>query len=192
MRTKERRTAPMLIVHTGEGKGKTTAAMGIALRGWAQGWDVGVYQFVKSGKWRVGEEAAFRALDETHRRDGVGGPVTWEHLGRGWSWARPHADRPAEAEELARDGWEHVRAQLAQARHQLLILDEFTYPLARGWVPTDDVLTALRRRPGHQHVVITGRGAPKELLAAADLVTSMTKVKHPFDAGQRGQVGIEW
>ncbi|WP_246043297.1 cob(I)yrinic acid a,c-diamide adenosyltransferase [Tessaracoccus massiliensis] len=182
----------MLIVHTGEGKGKTTAAMGIALRGWAQSWNVGVYQFVKSGKWRTGEEAAFRALDDAHRRDGVGGPVTWEHLGRGWTWSRPHADQPLEAEELARIGWEHVRAQLAAERHDLLILDEFTYPMARGWVQTDDVLAHLRNRPGSQHVVITGRGAPEKLVAAADLVTDMTKVKHPFDGGQRGQAGIEW
>lgn len=190
--TREARHRPLLVVHTGNGKGKTTAAMGLALRGWAQGWSIGVFQFVKSGRWRTGEQAAFAELDRAHRERGLGGPVTWENLGRGWSWSRPHADAPIDAEALARDGWDHVAGLLAGQAHDLYVLDEFTYPLARGWVDLPTVLATLRDRPGHQHVVITGRRAPAELLALADLATDMTKLAHPFDTGQRGQAGIEW
>jgi len=84
--TRERRNRPLVIVHTGEMKGKSTAAFGLALRGWSQGWPIGVFQFVKSAKWRVGEEAALRALDEVHRSTGQGGPVSWHKMGEGWSW----------------------------------------------------------------------------------------------------------
>ncbi len=190
--TRQRRDKPLLVVHTGHGKGKTTAAMGIALRGWAQGWSIGVFQFIKSGKWRTGEHAALSALDEAHRRDGIGGPVVWEHLGRGWSWSRPHTDAPTEARDLARQGWHGVARLLQEQTHQLYILDEFTYPLARGWVDVGDVVEVLRHRPGHQHVVVTGRDCPAALLDVADLATDMTKLSHPFDVGHRGQAGIEW
>ncbi len=178
--TRQRRRQPLLVVHTGDGKGKTTAALGMALRAWAQGWDVGVYQFVKSAKWRIGEETAFDEL----------GGVTWERMGEGWSWSRAHDE--ATAAELAREGWANVREGLAAERHRFWVLDELTYPLTWGWLDLDEVLAALRGRPGTQHVVVTGRNAPQPLVDAADLVTEMRKVKHPFDAGQRGQAGIEW
>jgi len=172
-------------------KGKSTAAFGLGLRGWNQGWDIAVFQFVKSAKWRVGEESAYKALGELHARDGVGGPVEWHKMGEGWSWSRKQGTDGDHA-AAAQDGWAEIKRRLAEERHDLYILDEFTYPMKWGWIPVDDVVATLRDRPGHQHVVITGRDAASELVEYADLVTEMTKVKHPMDAGQKGQKGIEW
>jgi len=166
--TRRRRNRPLTIVHTGMMKGKSTAAFGLALRGWNQGWDIGVFQFVKSAKWRVGEE-----------------------MGEGWSWTR----KPGTGEDHAAaavEGWREIQRRLAAQTHDLYILDEFTYPMKWGWVAVDEVVQTLRDRPGHQHVVITGRDAAPALIEAADLVTEMTKIKHPMDAGQKGQRGIEW
>ncbi|MEV5741800.1 cob(I)yrinic acid a,c-diamide adenosyltransferase [Microbispora rosea] len=189
--TRERRNRPLVIVHTGEMKGKSTAAFGLALRAWNQGWPVGVFQFVKSAKWRVGEEAALRALGRLHEQTGEGGPVTWHKMGEGWSWIqRPgtEADHAADA----REGWAQIRRDLAAETYGLYVLDEFTYPMKWGWIDVDDVVETLRARPGRQHVVITGRDADPRLVETADLVVEMTKVKHPMDAGQKGQRGIEW
>ncbi len=183
--TRERRLRPVLIVNTGDGKGKTTAACGMALRAWAQGWPIGVYQFVKSATWHTGEQDAFESLSGLDGR----GEVTWERMGTGWSWTRTPA---VDAESSARAGWENIRAGLAEERHRFWLLDEFTYPMAWGWIDVDDVVEALRTRPGTQHVVITGRRCPEQITDLADMVTEMTKVKHPFDRGQKGQVGIEW
>ncbi|MDN6556428.1 MAG: cob(I)yrinic acid a,c-diamide adenosyltransferase [Acidipropionibacterium acidipropionici] len=189
--TRERRLRPVLIVNTGDGKGKTTAAMGTALRAWHQGWSVGVYQFVKSGRWHVGEQDALLALGQAHERTGAGGPVTWETMGTGWSWTKAF-DAEKDPAEAAREGWRHVREMLDAEAHDFYLLDEFTYPMDWGWIDVDEVVEVLRVRPGTQHVVITGRRAPDKLIEAADLVTGMTKIKHPFDAGRRGQAGIEW
>jgi cob(I)alamin adenosyltransferase len=183
--TRQRRNRPLTIVHTGTGKGKSTAAFGLALRAWNQGWPVGVFQFVKSAKWRVGEERALRVLGDS----GEGGTVAWHKMGEGWSWVQR---TPESNEEAAREGWAQVRRDLAARTYRLYVLDEFAYPLHWGWVDTAEVVEVLRERPGVQHVVITGRNAPAALLDAADLVTDMTKVKHPMDAGQKGQKGIEW
>ena len=152
--TRQRRNRPLLAVHTGEMKGKSTAAFGMAMRAWNQGWPIAVYQFVKSAKWRVGEET----------------------------------DHAADAAE----GWAQIKRDLAAEAHRFYVLDEFTYPLKWGWVDVDEVVRTLVERPGSQHVVITGRDAPPALVEAADLVVEMTKVKHPMDAGQKGQRGIEW
>ncbi len=189
--TRQRRNRPLIVVHTGTMKGKSTAAFGLALRGWTQGWDIGVFQFVKSAKWKVGEEAAFRALGALHEQTGEGGPVQWHKMGEGWSWARK-AGREEDHAADALEGWREIQRRLAAKRHGLYVLDEFTYPMKWGWVDVDEVVTTLRERPGHQHVVITGRDADPRLVEAADLVTEMTKVKHPMDAGQKGQRGIEW
>ena len=189
--TRERRRQPILAVHTGIGKGKSTAAFGMALRAWNAGWPVVVFQFVKSPKWRVGEEAALRALGEHHASTGQGAPVTWHKMGEGWSWlARPGDERDHAAE--AAEGWAQVKRDLAAERYRFYVLDEFTYPMKWGWVDVADVVSTLDKRPGSQHVVITGRDAAPELLEVADLVTEMSKVKHPMDAGRKGQQGIEW
>lgn len=151
--TRQRRHQPLLIVHTGPMKGKSTAAFGLGLRGWSQGWSVAVFQFVKSAKWKVGEESAFRALGELHDRTGDGGPVEWHKMGHGWSWARKPGS-PDDHAAAAVEGWAEIR--------------------------------------GRQHVVITGREAPPALVDAADLVMHASKIKHPMDAGRKGQRGIEW
>jgi cob(I)alamin adenosyltransferase len=189
--TRARRNAPLLAVHTGPGKGKSTAAFGMALRAWNQGFSIGVFQFVKSAKWKVGEEAAFRRLGELHDEHGVGGAVEWHKMGSGWSWTRKQGDDVDHAAAAA-DGWTEISRRIAEERHDFYVLDEFTYPLKWGWVDVGDVVDVLASRPGHQHVVITGRDAPAALIEAADLVTEMTKVKHPMDAGRKGQRGIEW
>ncbi|UJW31786.1 cob(I)yrinic acid a,c-diamide adenosyltransferase [Saccharothrix sp. AJ9571] len=189
--TRQRRNRPLLIVHTGTMKGKSTAAFGMALRAWTQGWSIGVFQFVKSAKWKVGEEAALRALGEVHANTGQGGPVEWHKMGEGWSWARKAGTEEDHAEN-AREGWAEIARRIAAAQHDFYVLDEFNYPLHWGWIDVAEVVGVLRDRPGRQHVVITGRNAPPELIEAADLVVEMTKVKHPMDAGQKGQRGIEW
>jgi len=189
--TRQRRNRPLLIVHTGPGKGKSTAAFGLALRAWNQGWPIGVFQFVKSAKWRIGEETALRTLGELHAERGAGGPVEWHKMGEGWSWIqRPgtESDHAADAAE----GWAQIKRDLAAERFGLYVLDEFTYPMKWGWVDVDDVVATLADRPGRQHVVITGRDADPRLVDAADLVTEMTKIAHPMDRGQKGQRGIEW
>jgi cob(I)alamin adenosyltransferase len=189
--TRARRNLPVLAVHTGPGKGKSTAAFGMALRAWNAGMDVAVFQFVKSAKWKVGEEAAFRQLGRLHDEHGVGGRVEWHKMGAGWSWSRkPGSDEDHAA--AAADGWAEIARRLAQQQHDFYVLDEFTYPMTWGWVDVDDVVRTLLARPGSQHVVITGRDAPRQLVDAADLVTAMAKVKHPMDAGRKGQKGIEW
>jgi cob(I)alamin adenosyltransferase len=187
--TRERRVQPVLAVHTGDGKGKSTAAFGLALRAWSAGWPIGVFQFTKSPKWRVGEEDALKALGEVHAATGQGAPVTWHRMGAGWSWLRTATE---DHERAAREGWEQVKRDLAAETYRLLVLDEFTYPLANGTLDIEEVLATLAARPGVQHVVITGRRASPALTEAADLVTEMTKVKHPMDAGRKGQRGIEW
>jgi cob(I)alamin adenosyltransferase len=169
------------------GKGKSTAAFGLALRGWNQGWPIGVFQFVKSAKWRIGEERALRVLGDS----GEGGKVDWHKMGEGWSWIqRPGTEEDHAAD--AREGWEQIKRDLAAETYTLYVLDEFTYPMKWGWVDVDDVVATLGDRPGHQHVIVTGRDADPRLVGIADLVTEMGKVKHPMDAGQKGQKGIEW
>ncbi|WP_037571653.1 cob(I)yrinic acid a,c-diamide adenosyltransferase [Phaeacidiphilus oryzae] len=183
--TRQRRTLPVLAVHTGPGKGKSTAAFGLALRAWNQGWPIGVFQFVKSAKWKVGEEHALRVLGAS----GEGGTVDWHKMGEGWSWVQRRIE---DSEQAAVEGWAQVKRDLAAETYRLYVLDEFTYPMHWGWIDTQEVLEVLAARPGSQHVVITGRNAPQPLVDAADLVTEMTKVKHPMDAGRKGQRGIEW
>lgn len=189
--TRARRNLPILAVHTGPGKGKSTAAFGMALRAWNAGMDVAVFQFVKNAKWKIGEESAFTRLGQLHDDHGVGGAVEWHKLGAGWSWSRRPGSE-ADHAAAAADGWAEISRRLDEQRHDFYVLDEFTYPLGWGWIDTDDVVETLAKRPGCQHVVITGRNAPPALVAAADLVTEMTKLKHPMDAGRKGQRGIEW
>jgi cob(I)alamin adenosyltransferase len=189
--TKERRNRPVLAVHTGDGKGKSTAAFGLAMRGWNQGWRIGVFQFVKSAKWRIGEQSVLEALGALHDSTGQGGPVEWHKMGSGWSWSRKDGTEEDHAADAA-EGWAEVKRRLAAEAHDLYVLDEFSYPIEWGWVDVDEVVETLINRPGHQHVVITGRRAHPKLIEAANLVTEMTKIKHPMDEGQKGQRGIEW
>jgi cob(I)alamin adenosyltransferase len=189
--TRQRRNSPLVIVHGGVGKGKSTAAFGLALRGWNQGWSIGVFQFVKSAKWRIGEQAALATLDDVHRSTGQGGPIEWHKMGSGWSWSRKAGTEEDHA-EAAKEGWAEIKRRLADETHTLYVLDEFTYLLKWGWLDIDDVVDTLTNRPGYQHVVITGRDPHPRLLEIADVATEMTKIAHPFDKGQKGQKGIEW
>lgn len=189
--TRQRRHRPLVVVHTGNGKGKSTAAFGLALRGWNQGWSIGIFQFVKSAKWRIGEQAALEALGRLHTDTGAGGPVEWHKMGAGWSWSRKPGGEEDHAAQAV-EGWAEVRRRLAAEAHTVYVLDEFTYPLKWGWIDVDEVVTALTERPGYQHVIITGRECDPRIVDIADLVTEMTKVKHPFDEGRPGQKGIEW
>ena len=185
--TRQRRNRALVVVHTGEMKGKSTAAFGMALRAWNQGWPIGVFQFVKSAKWKVGEEQALRVLGDSDE----GGSVAWHKMGEGWSWTRKAGTDDDHAAN-ALEGWEQVKRDLAAETYRFYVLDEFTYPMKWGWVSVDDVVATLADRPGTQHVVITGRDADPRLLEVADLVMETRKVKHPMDAGQKGQRGIEW
>ena len=185
--TRQRRNRALLVVHTGQMKGKSTAAFGLALRAWNQGWPIGVFQFVKSAKWKVGEEAALRVLGDSP----AGGSVSWHKMGEGWSWTRKQGSDDDHAAN-ALEGWTQVKRDLAAQTYRFYVLDEFTYPMKWGWVDIDDVVETLTNRPGTQHVVITGRDADARLIQVADLVMETTKIKHPMDAGQKGQRGIEW
>lgn len=189
--TRQRRNRPLVMVHTGPGKGKSTAAFGLAMRAWNQGWDIGVFQFVKSAKWKIGEQNVMERLGQLHTETGEGGPVEWHKMGSGWSWSRKDGTEEDHAADAA-EGWAEIKRRLAAEQHDLYLLDEFTYPIKWGWVDAADVAETLATRPGRQHVVITGRDADPKLIEVADLVTEMGKVKHPMDAGQKGQRGIEW
>lgn len=173
------RDNPLLIVVTGHGKGKSSSAFGMLMRSWARGYRCGVFQFVKSAKWKVGEAKAAAAL----------GGIDWEKMGDGWSWTSRDLEQSA---DLAREGWREVKRAIAEGRYEFILLDEITYPINWGWIEIDDVLATIAARPGFQHIVMTGRDAPPALVEAADLVSEVVKVKHPFDAGIRAQQGIEW
>lgn len=167
----------LVIVHTGNGKGKSTAAFGLALRAHGRGKPVHIYQFMKVPSARFGEHRLFAQL---------GVPI--EGLGDGFSWKSRDLDHSA---QLARDGWARAEATIRAGAHFLVVLDEIMYPLRYGWLPLEPVLACLRERPGHVHVVLTGRSAPDELIALADTVTEMALVKHHFQAGVPAQRGIE-
>jgi cob(I)alamin adenosyltransferase len=178
-RPAELRRAPSLVVlNTGDGKGKSSAAFGVMLRSLARGWRVAVVQFVKSGKWHVGEEELGRRLG-----------VDWFAVGDGFTW--DSADL-AHDKALAEAGWKQAAALLAAGKHRLVILDELTYLCSWGWLETAAVAEAIRSRPEHVSVVVTGRDAPAELVEVADTVTEMRPVKHAYDRGIRALRGIDY
>ena len=167
----------LVFVHTGNGKGKTTAALGLALRAHGRGKTVKVYQFMKVPTARFGEHRLF---------DQLGIPI--EGLGDGFSWKSRDLDHSA---QLAQAGWAKAEATIRAGEHFMVVLDEIMYPLRYGWLPLEPVLACLRERPAHVHVVLTGRGAPAEMVELADTVTEMALIKHHFKAGVPAQRGIE-
>lgn len=167
----------LVLVHTGDGKGKSTAAFGLALRAHGRGKPVLIYQFMKVPSARFGEHRVFEQL---------GVPIIG--LGDGFSWKSKDLEHSA---ELAREGWARANATIRSGDHFLVVLDEIMYPLRYGWIPLEEVLACLRERPAHVHVVLTGRGAPAELIELADTVTEMALVKHHYRAGVPAQRGIE-
>lgn len=172
------RAPSVVLVNTGDGKGKSSAAFGVVLRAWARGWRVGVVQFLKSGEWNTGEEKAARHLG-----------IEWNALGDGFTWDSTDMD---ETQAKAVHAWSVAKAKLASGDYQLLVLDELTYAVTFGWVPAADVAAALRDRAPRTNVIVTGRDAAPEIVAVADTVTEMRKVKHAFDAGISAMRGIEF
>jgi cob(I)alamin adenosyltransferase len=170
--------ASRVLVHTGEGKGKSSAEMGVMLRAVSAGWKVAVVQFVKSGRWRSGEEAAGRSLG-----------VDWWSLGDGFTWDSKDMDR---SEAVAREAWRSAAELIRAGQHGLVILDEITYAMNWGWIDTADVVETIRSRPEGVSIVATGRDAPAELCEIADTVTEMVSEKHAFDEGIAAMRGIEF
>lgn len=168
----------IVIVNTGHGKGKSTAAFGTAVRALARDWDVGVVQFIKSGNWRTGEEQVLRQLG-----------ADWWALGDGFSWESTDLD---ESEAHALEAWKHSRQLLEAGRHDLLLFDEITYPMNWGWIDTNEVVEAIAKRAATTTVICTGRDAPPELVAIAETVTEMRQVKHAFEQGIRARRGIDY
>ena len=168
----------LVIVNTGTGKGKTTAAMGVMLRAWGRDMKVVMLQFIKHTTANFGEQRAAKKMG-----------IEMRAMGDGFTWRSRDLDHTA---ELAREHWESCKEVIAQGDYDVVILDEFTYAMHYGWIPVEDVLEVLRGRPEMMHVIITGRNAPQQLVDFADLVTEMTLVKHPYHEGIKAQPGIEF
>ncbi|MGO9877451.1 MAG: cob(I)yrinic acid a,c-diamide adenosyltransferase [Acidimicrobiia bacterium] len=168
----------VVVVNTGDGKGKSTAAFGIVMRAVARQWRVAVVQFLKSGEWRVGEEEVARSLG-----------VEWLTLGTGFTW---DSQDLTEDQAVAREAWAQAKTIIRAGAHRLVVLDEITYPMMGGWIDTDDVVATIRDRPEQVNVVATGRDAPDALIAVADTVTEMRKIKHAYDAGILAKKGIDY
>ena len=169
----------LLIVNTGDGKGKSTAAMGLLLRAWGRGMRVCMFQFVKAETGQWGEVKAARKMD-----------IEWHTLGDGFTWTSKDMDQTT---ARAVEGWALAREKIASGAYDVIVLDEFTYPLHFGWLDTGQVLDWLKaNKPADLHLVITGRNAPRELIESADLVTEMLPIKHPFEQGIKAQPGIEF
>jgi cob(I)alamin adenosyltransferase len=171
----------LLIVHTGNGKGKTSAALGMVFRHIGHDMPVGIVQFTKSAKWDTGEARLLNKFPDL---------VTLHIMGEGFTWETQDRARDIAA---ARAGWEQAKALIRDDRHQLVLLDELNIVLRYDYLPLDEVLVFLREeKPTDKHVVITGRNAHDSLIELADLVTDMTMVKHPFRQGVKAQKGIEF
>jgi cob(I)alamin adenosyltransferase len=168
----------LVLVNTGHGKGKSTAAFGVIMRAVARDWRVCVIQFIKSGKWKVGEEKIGRRLG-----------VDWLKGGDGFTWESPDLDQ---SQGRAAAAWQLAAAAIASAEYQLVVLDEITYPMNWGWIDSNSVIEAIRSRPASVNVIATGRDAPEALVEVADTVTEMVKVRHAYDRGIRARRGIDF
>lgn len=173
----------VLVINTGNGKGKSSAAFGVVARALGHGMNAAVVQFVK-GRSDTGEESFFRRV-----ANAIPGCLSWHVTGEGFTWETQDSSRDTAA---ARAAWDIARRYLSDSRIGLVVLDEFTYVFKYGWLDVAPVLAALAARPAMQHVVITGRAAPDALIEAADTVTDMTLVKHAFKAGVKAMPGLEW
>ncbi len=170
----------LVIVNTGHGKGKTTAALGILFRAWGRGMQVGMLQFIKNKNSKYGEIKAAKKLG-----------IEIRPIGDGFTWTSKDMD---ETIALATHGWEQAKKLIASGKREIVILDEFTYPLHFGWLDVNEVITWLREnKPPMLHLIITGRNAPEELIEYADLVTEMKEIKHPYEEQNiSAQPGIEF
>jgi cob(I)alamin adenosyltransferase len=172
------REPSLVLINTGDGKGKSTAAFGTAMRAVARGWRVAVIQFLKSGDWSVGEERIGRQVG-----------IDWWTLGDGFTWDSENIE---ESEAIAREAWGTAKEKIGSGEYELVILDEVTYPVNWGWIDTQDVVSTLENRPETVNIVLTGRDADQELIDVADTVTEMRKIKHAFDRGVMARRGIDY
>ena len=168
----------LVIVNTGNGKGKTTAAMGLMFRAWGRDFKVIMLQFIKHSTANFGEQRAAQKIG-----------IEMRSMGDGFTWRSKDLDQSA---DMARAHWEDCKEIIATGGYDVVVLDEFTYPMHYGWIDVADVVEVLKNRPEMQHVIITGRNAKDELIEIADLVTEMTQIKHPFRSGVKAQKGIEF
>jgi len=169
----------LVIVFTGKGKGKTTAALGLVLRSWGRGMQVCVIQFIKARTGRWGEVRAAQKMG-----------IEWHKVGDGFTWLSKDLSGSVAS---AQEGWRLAQEKIVHGAYNLVLLDEFTYPLRYGWLDTQEVLDWLGdHKPPSLHLVITGRDAPPDLIQFADLVTEMCLVKHPYEKGLPAQPGIEF
>ena len=168
----------VVVLNTGDGKGKSSSAFGVMGRGWARGWRVAVVQFIKADGWNTGEKKL---------ADHLG--IEWHTLGDGFTWESTDLDETA---AKGRHAWTVAKDKLASGDYQLLVLDELTYAITFGWIDGDDVVASLRDRAPGTNVVVTGRDASEALIALADTVTEMRMVKHAYDAGSKAIKGIEY
>ncbi len=172
------RSSSLVLVATGDGKGKTTAAMGTVLRAVARGWAVCVVQFIKSGKWQSGEAKILSGLG-----------VDWHTMGDGFTWDSEDLEHSA---DMARSAWDLAKEKIATGRYRLVVLDEVTYPVNWGWIPGDEVRACIAGRPEGVNVFCTGRDAPAALIDLADTVSDVRKVKHAYEAGIMAAKGIDF
>ena len=168
----------LVIVNTGKGKGKTTAAMGLMFRAWGRDMKVIMLQFIKHSTANFGEQRAAKKIG-----------VEMRAMGDGFTWRSKDMDQTA---DLARAHWEDCKQVIASGDYDVVVLDEFTYPMHYGWISVEDVIDVLKNRPPMQHIVITGRNAPEALIEFADLVTEMNVIKHPYNEGIKAQPGVEF
>ena len=173
-----RRARSIVIVNTGDGKGKSTAAFGTMLRAVARGWKVCVVQFIKSDRWKTGEREMAGRLG-----------VEWWTIGDGFTWDSRDMDR---TEAVAREAWRVAREKIGSGAYGLVVLDEVTYPMSWGWIPVADVVAVIGSRPPSVNVIATGRDAPAELIDIADTVTEMRNRKHAYDSGIRAMRGMDF
>ena len=173
-----RSTPSLVLVNTGDGKGKSTAAFGTILRAVAQGWPVAVVQFLKSGDWNTGEEKTCRGLG-----------VEWYSAGDGFTWDSEDID---ETKAKAVAAWEFSAGLIAAGSHRLIVLDEISYAMTWGWIDASEVAAELAGRPEQVSVILTGRDMAAEVVEAADTVTEMVSVKHAFEGGIRAKKGIDY
>jgi cob(I)alamin adenosyltransferase len=168
----------LVLVNTGDGKGKSTAAFGVVMRAVARDWRVCVIQFIKSDRWKVGEEKVARRLG-----------VDWLKGGDGFTWESRDLDR---SEGVAAAAWQLAAAAIAGGEYRLVVLDEITYPMNWGWIDSAAVIDAIRARPEPVNIVATGRDAPPALIEIADTATEMVKLRHAYDSGIRARRGIDF
>jgi cob(I)alamin adenosyltransferase len=172
------RAASLVLVNTGPGKGKTSAAMGVVMRAVARDWPVGVVQFLKSGTWRTGEEKVCRQLG-----------VDWWAEGEGFTW---DSEDLTVDEAVAAGAWDRARSLIHAGNHRLVVLDEVTYPINWGWIDIDDAVRTIQERPEQVSIICTGRNAPQALIDVADTVSEIGEAKHAYKAGIRAKKGIDF